>query len=128
MTDEYVTSGEFGRWRADFRESMGRLDQRLDAGFKGVHDRLDDLNGRTRKNSEWIVGVEAKVDHVLQDGCAQLSAHRRLLESSPLDEGGAARQHWARDKRTYGGIGLGGAAVALLYELAQLAHRLMTGG
>lgn len=40
------------------REELERLYQTLDAGFNGVHSRLDELNGRTRKAENAIAVLE----------------------------------------------------------------------
>lgn len=40
------------------REELDRLYQTLDAGFSGVHSRLDELNGRTRKAENAIAILE----------------------------------------------------------------------
>lgn len=115
MPDEFVTSGEFGRWRADFQAFQERLDERLDTGFSGLNHRLDDLNGRTRKNSEAIVALDSRVENIRQSGCSQVRSHRSTLDK--LDAGGTA--NWHKDKRVWFG-GAGGASLIMaLYEVAK---------
>lgn len=40
------------------REELDRLYHTLDAGFSGVHERLDELNGRTRTAERKIAVLE----------------------------------------------------------------------
>lgn len=45
----------------DLNRLEDRLTEAMQAGFSGVHERLDALNGRTRKNSEDIVQLRERV-------------------------------------------------------------------
>lgn len=53
---------EFQDWmramREDMREDARALRKEFSAGIGGVHDRLDDLNSRTRKNENQISVLE----------------------------------------------------------------------
>lgn len=65
---EYLTVGEFERWREGFHEWQVELKNDLASGFDGINDRLDKLNDRTRKNSEDIVAVR-------EGGCKRFRQH-----------------------------------------------------
>ena len=41
---------------------LGRLEQKVDGGFEGVHGRLDILNGQTRKHAEEIAVLKDRSD------------------------------------------------------------------
>lgn len=111
METEYITGAEFGRWRVDFQAFQDRLEDRLAEGFHGVHSRLDELNGRTRKNSESIVVLTKDVELLQTKGCAQLQAHRGLLDVLP--ETGLSSTPWARRRQLIigGGLVTGGALI-----------------
>jgi hypothetical protein len=80
MADEYITGGEFGRFRADFTAWRAEIAKQMTDGFAGVHSRLDDINGRGRKNSEDIRVMEAELHNLVENGCAQYNDHRKLLD------------------------------------------------
>ena len=120
MSDDFVTSGEFGRWRSDFQAFQERLDERLDRGFSGVNHRLDDLNGRTRKNSEAIVSLDQRIDSIRNGGCGQLRAHQKLLGTD------APKARW-RDRRVWFGGGVGAALIAAMYEMAKAIQTVWSG-
>ena len=44
--------------RDDIDHAADRLEARMREGFKGINDRLDALNGRTRKNENAIAILE----------------------------------------------------------------------
>jgi hypothetical protein len=115
-----VSAGEFGRWRSDFQAFQARLDERLDAGFGGMNDRLDDLNGRTRKNSEAISVLDERVNSIRVSGCAQLSAHRAVMDEVPL----AVRKTW-RDWHPAAKAGAGVGVGAGLIAVVELINRLL---
>lgn len=117
MSDDVVTGGEFGRWRADFAAFQERLDERMDRGFGGLNSRLDDLNGRTRKNAEAIVALDGRIDAIATHGCGQLEAHRAVMEAN-----GPEGKPWHRDKRTWVGTGVGAGVIAVLYEIISTLH------
>lgn len=130
MADEYVTSGEFGRWRTDFAayqtreadhlESMERrIVAHIDARVDGIDQRLDELNGRTRKNSEAIIALDSQVEAIATHGCGQLAVHRQTL--AEMED---RRPPLHRDRRAYGSAGLGAAVVALLYAAASWLQHL----
>lgn len=106
MAEDNVSGAEFGRWRQDFSAFQDRLESRLNDGFTGVHDRLDELNGRTRKNSEAVVALDMRVTAIQSTGCGQFQAHRAVLEATTdLD---APTRKWHQDKRIIGpAVGLG---------------------
>ena len=121
MTDEFITSGEFSRWRHDFQEFQGRLDDRLDKGFDGLNHRLDDLNGRTRKNSEAIIALDSRVENIRMSGCSQLTRHQNTLDIV------AQPEKWHKDKRVWMGGAGGASIIAALYEVARAVRALVTG-
>lgn len=91
------------------RDEMGRLYTTMDAGFKGVHDRLDVLNGRTLKGEidrenlrTRVVGLEKEVFH---------NPRRREEDVAP-------RAHFS--KRETGLIALGLGALVGLVKMALL--------
>ena len=51
---EHLTTGEFERF-------VDRLRDDLRDGFRGVHTRLDTLNGQTRRHGEAIAAHEARL-------------------------------------------------------------------
>lgn len=98
MADDFVTTGEFGRFREDFRAFQDRLEERLTVGFGGINDRLDKLNGRVRKNEESLTSIHS-------GGCA------RAVEFHKADS-------WWTPKKAAGvGIGSGGVVVGLIEVL-----------
>ena len=117
MSDEFITSGEFSRWRADFQGFQERLDERLDSGFDGMNHRLDELNGRTRRNSEAIIALDSRVENIRHSGCARLASHQKARAL-----GAAAPTSWHKDKRIWFGVGGGASVIAVLYEAAQALH------
>ena len=121
MSDEFITSGEFSRWRSDFQGFQERLDERLDAGFGGLNHRLDDLNGRTRKNAEAIIALDSRVENIRTSGCSQVKAHRNTLDRI------ASPEKWHKDKRVWVGGAGGASIVAALYEVARAVRALVTG-
>ena len=121
MPDDFITSGEFSRWRSDFQEFQGRLDERLDKGFDGLNHRLDDLNGRTRKNSEAIIALDSRVENIRTSGCSQVAAHKKTLDRI------TPQPHRKRDKRVWLGGAGGASLIAALYEVARAVRALVTG-
>ena len=122
MSEEYITSGEFGRWRGDFQAFQERLEERLNEGFHGINHRLDELNGRTRRNSESIVALDSRVENIRHSGCARLHYHEKALALGATPP--TAR--W-KDKRLWVGGGVGAAIITTIYEgvraLQQLAAK-----
>lgn len=136
MDQEYVTSGEFGRFRSDFSayqgreaallEAMeGRIVAHIDNRVDGVDARLDILNGQTKRNSEAVATHAEKIAGIETRGCGQFAAHRAAAwpQSSNGPDGPSARP-WHRDRRTYTGGGLAMAGMATLYGLARLLEAL----
>lgn len=130
MGDDMITGAEFGRFRVDFSAWQDRLETRLSEGFAGVHNRLDELNGRTRKNTENLMVLDAKVarlepieTHVMEiqsKGCAQFEAHRALM--SPAEIAEEERPKWPRRRQVAAGGGLVGAGV-LLTKLVDIIYQ-----
>ncbi|MCX6551184.1 MAG: hypothetical protein NTY02_09310 [Acidobacteria bacterium] len=129
--DDFVTGAEFGRFRADFSsyqtreaallEAMeGRIVTHIDARVDGIDDRLDILNGQTKKNSEAVAVHTEQILAIQVRGCGQLAAHRGTLESLRPDPDVPDLKPWHRDKRTWTGTGMGIAGVTVLYSLARL--------
>ncbi len=123
MSDEFITGGEFGRWRQDFQSFQVRLDERLERGFGGLNDRLDDLNGRTRKNSEAIVALDSRVENIRTSGCQNLKSHQAALTKLAVPP-----QQWHKDKRLWFGSAAGASAIAAIYEVAQAIHAYVSKG
>jgi hypothetical protein len=132
---EMITAGEFGRFREDLSSWQDRLVGQLGDGFKGVHDRLDELNGRTRKNSEGLAEVIVRQEHfepvvdriqsIQEHGCAQIDAHRAMLATGDVVLGPPA---WDSRKKAIVGGGLiaGGAALwPVLQGILGAAHQLL---
>jgi hypothetical protein len=118
MAEDYITGAEFGRWRSDHQAFQARLDSRLDAGFDGINERLDTLNGRTRKNSEDLVVLDQKVLHIAARGCGKYAEHKDAIESLVTKEV-ATRQGWQDwHPAVKAGAGVGGfTALAALMEI-----------
>jgi hypothetical protein len=121
MVDDFVTTGEFSRWRADFQGFQARLNDQLHDGFTGIHARLDQLNGRTRQNSEMIASSATELELVKEDidlirdrGCAQLASHRATLAGAlaPPADFQWTKKHTA----VTGAAGAAGAAILALVE------------
>ena len=111
MGDDNVTGAEFGRWRSDFAAFQDRLESRLSMGFGQINARLDELNGRTRKNSEGLGVLDARVSSIQEQGCAQIHAHRELVtEASALAAPAPSRK---RDAAMAGG----GAGLFVIFDL-----------
>ena len=81
MGDDFITGGEFGRFRADFTNWQVEIRRQMADGFAGTHERLDDINGRGRTNSEAIRVLETEVHSLTEHGCAQYEKHRETLET-----------------------------------------------
>ncbi len=123
MSDEFITGGEFGRWRQDFQGFQERLDERLDRGFGGLNNRLDELNGRTRKNSEAIVSLDSRAENIRTGGCSPVKTHQAALAKMTLP-----RERWHKDRRLWFGSAAGASVIALLYEVAQAVHAYLSKG
>jgi hypothetical protein len=104
MADDFVTGGEFSRWRSDFQAFQSRLDERLDSGFAGINDRLDRLNGRQRVSEEALARIQA-------GGCGQLAQHRELLQRSSEVAGLTAKN---KAVLAGGAAGITGVVVAVV--------------
>ena len=48
-------------------------------GFGGINDRLDALNGRTRRNTEAIVGLETRTENMV---CVEHAERFRAIEKA----------------------------------------------
>lgn len=126
MADDMISAGEFGRFRADFSGWLDRHERATADGFSGIHSRLDELNGRTRSNSESVTAlgvrieqlepISASVQAIQQHGCAQLAAHRALLPSAEAIE---KVPGWTYRKKVVasGGLVVVGGAVAELIDI-----------
>lgn len=142
-TDDVVTGAEFGRWRSDFQAFQTRLDSQLLDGFRGVHSRLDELNGRTRHNSEAIIVASARLDRIedednkieevvrsiKDDGCSQLANHAQILKAT----GGVPAEsilpfNLTSRKVAVGGglVGLGTILWPILREIPHLLQNFIT--
>lgn len=133
MADDYVTGAEFGRWRLDFNSFQDRLETHLrasdverQAGFTGVHERLDELNGRTRKNSEALVALDGQVANVQARGCGQIAEHQKtLLAISQAPAVTTEEPPWHKNKNTWLGMGGGATIAAILYELVRIGAKAL---
>jgi hypothetical protein len=135
---DMVTGAEFGRWRSDFAAFQERLETRLNEGFGGLNGRLDELNGRTRKNTEELVAVDTRLDQlepigtrvqaIQERGCAQLATHRQLLATDAGEGLTLTPARWTKKKQALVGGGLvasGAALLPLLQEILRLFHDLL---
>ena len=141
VEQEYITAAEFGRWRTDFIAFRAELSVQLRDGFKGLADRLDDINGRGRENATAIEvlisrldgvdrddgSIKATVQDIQQHGCAKLREHGSVVQA--LQNGGDdVPERWPRRKQVAigGGLLAGGAG---LWELihAALDHFMTVG-
>lgn len=118
MNEDVVSGAEFGRFRNDFLAFQDRLQRQIDTGFGGVHGRLDELNGRTRRNSEAIAvidtrignleteegSVSAVVTNIRDHGCSQLENHTSVLQAA--NGGGPLAGYWTPKKKAAVGGGL----------------------
>lgn len=136
---EYITAAEFARWRTDFVAFRAELNAQLRDGFTGTHDRLDEINGRTRKNSEGIVELTTRLDRIDEDdgairqtvtaiqsqGCAQLKHHGAMIQT--LQNGGEdVPTAWPRRKQVIVGGGLVAGGAALWPVLTQILNGIHT--
>jgi hypothetical protein len=132
MADDYVTSGEFGRWRSDFAAFQDRLQEQLRDGFSGVNERLDISNGRTRKNEQEIATLQERtsrmacVEHATRT--AEIAKSLERIES----QGGASSlvSGWSGKKKVAAaGIGSVGALGVLYsgFELGKEIIKLLAG-
>jgi len=147
MADETITGGEFARFRVDLSARLDRQDRAIDEGFRGVHRRQDDANGRTTKNAEGLIRVETHLDTIEaqvmdinekakqvepiasevkaihEHGCAKLEEHNHalgLINGDPMDPAG-----WGRRKKAIVGGGLiaaGATLIPLLQEFVRVVH------
>jgi hypothetical protein len=145
MTEDYVSGAEFGRFLQDFSRFQDRLERRLNDGFGGMNARLDDLNGRTRKNSEAIAAavvrldaienedseIERAVANIRDHGCSQLESHAtvmRAVANGGDGDGDLLSGYWPRKKKIAVGGGLlalGGVIGTLLLEMIKAAHHAL---
>ena len=124
---DYITGAEFARWRTDFVAFRAELAVQIRDGFAGTHARLDEINGRTRKNSESVVELTTRLDKIDEDdsaikntvdaiqskGCAQLKNHGEIVQVIRGDGEGTTPEGWSRRKKVAvsGGLIAGGAAL-----------------
>ena len=128
MGDDFITGGEFGRFRADHTAWRIEITKQIGDGFAGVCKRLDDMNGRGRETAAKVDMVEAEVSRLAEHGCAQYETHRDTLQAlvAPKLERVERAMPWAEwHPAVKVGAGVGGLTVfAALLELAGrvLAH------
>lgn len=79
--DDYITGGEFGRFRADHTAWRVEITKQIADGFAGIYRRLDDMNGRGRETAAKVDVVEADVERLMTHGCAQYETHRDTLQA-----------------------------------------------
>lgn len=112
MTEqEFITGGEFGRWRTSYEADQTRLQAMISEGFVGIHGRLDLINGRVRVNSEDIARIQA-------GGCGRLAQHEAALAAMgepPITPARMKTSEW-KNAGKVGGIS---AAVIGLVELGK---------
>jgi hypothetical protein len=136
MERDCITAAEFTRWMQQESEFRSRLEHRLEVnaaavqtGLGVIQAHLAEINGRTRKNSEAIAvlerelqameseerHIEAVVDEIKAKGCAQLVAHREVVETLGWP---------AKKKAVVAGTLLTGGALAwpALQEIAGAIH------
>ena len=128
MGEDFITGGEFGRFRADHSAWRIEITKQIADGFYGVNQRLDAMNGRGRATAAKVDMVEAEVSRLSEHGCAQYDKHRETLETMvvPTLERVArprVRDTWPMPAKVAAGGG-GLAAIATLMQLVQrvLAH------
>ena len=92
MGDDFITGGEFGRFRADHSAWRIEIGKQITDGFAGVHSRLDAMNGRGRETAAKVEIVEADVERVMVHGCGQYERHRDILEGGTVEGGVSKRQ------------------------------------
>lgn len=108
MSGDYLTIGEFDRFRADLGGRLDRLEEKIDTGFLN-------LNGRTRNQAEAIVALDAKILHISSRGCARYDEHREAINTMLGSGEGLSKTKQA-------GIAAGaGAGLIGLIEIAKLA-------
>ena len=112
MSDDFITGGEFGRFRADHSAWRIEIGKQITDGFAGVHSRLDAMNGRGRETAAKVEIVEADVERLMVHGCGQYEKHRAILEGGTV-EGGVSKK---RQAVTAAGAGAG---VVGLIEMAR---------
>jgi hypothetical protein len=123
MSDDFITGAEFGRWRLDHQAFQARLDSRLDAGFDGINERLDTLNGRTRKNSEDIVALDQKVLHVATRGCAKYGEHKDAIEAIVAKE--VVTSGGFKDWHPVAKVGAGAGGFAIIAAMMEIINRML---
>lgn len=136
MADDMITGAEFGRFRADFAAWQDRHERMTTEGFKGVHDRLDTLNGRVRtaetelalvvERAGRIDTINEAVTEIHDKGCAQYAAHRDVLEEIAPDS--VKPKILTKRNAAIGGVGLGAGllTVPVIQEIAKIVHDLLT--
>ena len=120
MADEFLTSGEFGRFRIDLTAWRAEIAKQIADGFTGVHSQLDDINGRGRRNSEQIAVLHTEVQNLTDHGCAQYEEHRKVLTDGVIPKLDQIEPTGCREWHPVakGAAGVGGfAALATLMEL-----------
>jgi hypothetical protein len=124
MDGEFLTTGEFGRFRADFTQWQAELRRQMFEGFQGTHTRLDDINGRGRKNSEAIAVLESEVRNLTDHGCAQYDEHRKVLTEvvvPSLEKRSTPWSEWHPAAK----VGAAGGGFAVLAALMEIFGRIL---
>ena len=123
MADDYITSGEFGRFRADHSAWRVEITKQIGDGFSGINQRLDAMNGRGRETAAGLAVVQADVERLTEHGCAQYDKHREVLETvvvPSLSKVSKKRMWEDWHPAAKAGAGVGGfAALATLLELVR---------
>lgn len=102
-----------GLTREDLRDLMRDMKEEVRDGFKGVHDRLDELNGRTRKAENLLAVHEERWQRLDKATSVRGSSASR-------DDDAGVKGEW----KALTGVGLllGGALSGLLLGLAKVAQ------
>ncbi len=106
-----------GPTRAEFE----RLYQRIDAGFKGIDDRLDTLNGRTRKVENSDTELQVKLKNLEHEVFRRRSTDRKDRDDD-TDEGQSRK---LLTKRETALVAAGIAILGALFKLTTLLGGLV---
>lgn len=99
--------------RAEFKAFTDRLYQTTDDGFRGVHDRLDVLNGRTQKGEVASAELRSRVVSLEKE------IFRRRVTDGPDGGPGPAVPFFTKREKAL--VGLGVVVVGALMKFMLLA-------
>jgi len=134
--NDYITSSEFTRFTDQLSRRLDDHHGAIQGSLNRIDSHLEGINGRTRLNSEAIkvlerevealesvdLSISEQVESLSKQGCAQYSAHTKLLEQL------VGMPAWTAQKKAAvagGLVGTGALIWPALQQIAAAAHALL---